>query len=339
MKTEEAIREALQRAAENHRVNPALTRSTVVKARASRALMVTGVAAAALALAVAGAGVVGAARDDAETPVASGGETISAPQNTVDGVPLLLVTAEGWRVTRADQYEGGGEMTFTEGDQSIDLYWRDPETHDAYVQDREAGSGASWDVTLAGSEATLFQYEGVADFTALWLTRRHSLELRGGFPDVESYREVAETLAWVDEETWLAALPEDTVPPSRRAEVVDEILADVPVHPDAPLRRLKQSRTINDRYQLGARATAAVACAWIEQWVDASERGAGEAAREAVAAMETSRDWAILQEMKEQGEWSETVWQYADAMAGKGEIMGGAPTTVAGSFRDALGCG
>jgi hypothetical protein len=337
MKSEDALREALQRAAERHRVNSALRRATVVKARAARALTVAGAVAVVAGLVIGGAGAVDALRDEPRS-VAPAGETISAPQRTVDGVPLLLVTAEGWRVARADQYEGGGELTFTNDGRSIELFWRTPDTHEDYFRDRESGSEASWDVTLAGSEATLFQYEGVADFTALWLAGDHSLELRGAFPDVDSYREVAETLAWVDEETWLAALPEETVPPSRRAAVVDEMLADVPVPPDAPIGRLKERHKINDRYQLGADATAAVACAWIDQWADASERGDDEAVREAVAAMETSRGWAILREMESQGGWSETLWEYADAMAGKGQLAGDRPIAIAEHARQGLGC-
>lgn len=340
MRTEDAIREALERAASTHRIDPVLRRSTLVKARASRALTVVATATAVAALVVGGAGVVDAVREG-ETRVTpgSGGPSASEGPRQTDDTPLLLVLEDGWRVSRADQYSlTEGEMTFTNGARELELTWRPAASHEDYVADRADGATDLGAIDIARRHGKLFQYEGTTDFTALWLDGDLSLELRGVFSDVEAYRAVARTLDRVDEQTWLAALPDDTVVPEDRAAVVDEMLVDVPLHPEARLDRLKESPTASDRYQLGAQVTSAVACAWIDQWVDAQTSSDEKKAREAVDAMSTARKWPILIQMKDQGGWSEVLWEYADAMAGEGEVMGGRPLTVAGSYREGLGC-
>jgi hypothetical protein len=337
MRTEDALREALQREAAAHPVNAALPKSTAVKARAARLLTVTGAAVLAAGLVLGGASVVGAVRDEGG-PVApaSGGDHEPEARQT-EGTPLLLIGHAGWRVSRADQYTSTeGEMTFTNGEREMSLTWRPAGTHGDFLEDRAAEAAETWDVEIARRHGKLFRYEGTTDFTAMWRDGELSLELRGVFPDVHAYRAVAQTLDRVDEDTWLAALPDDTVTPEERAAVVDEMLADVPVHPSVRVDDLRRSDTVSDRYQLGARVSGAVACAWIEQWVRATARGDESAAATAVDAMETSRRWAILREMESQGGWSEVVWEYADALAGDPEVMGGRPLTIEESIRDAI---
>lgn len=340
MRTEEAIREALRREAERHRVNPALPKATIAKARAARATTAIVAVAAAGALVFGGATVLGAVRSGGAPPrpAPAGGEDAREP--AVEGSPLLLVGHEGWRVSRADQYDlTTGEMTFTNGERELELNWRPADTHADYLDDRASGAAETWDFEIAGRHGTLFRYEGTTDFTAMWVDGDLSLELRGAFPDVHVYRAVAQTLSRVDEEAWLAALPEDTVPPGERAEVVHLMLRDVPVHPDVRVDELKEGRIVSDRYQLGAEVSGAVACEWIEQWVDARAAGDESAEREAVDAMATARDWAILREMESQGGWSQVVWEYADAMTGEGEVSAGRPMTLVEGYASGLGCG
>ncbi|MDQ4124510.1 MAG: hypothetical protein M3134_02775, partial [Actinomycetota bacterium] len=282
-----------------------------------------------------GNAVVGAVRDGGARPrpAPAGGE--EAHRRQVEGAPLLLVGHEGWRVSRADQNSTTiGEVTFTNGEREVELNWRPASDHDAFVDDRAREASGEWDVEIARRHGKLFRYEGTTDFTTVWRDGDLSLELRGVFPNVHAYRAIADTLDRVDEETWLAALPNDTVTPAGRPATVDEMLGDVPIHPSVDVDELKQSPSVSDRYQLGARVTAAVACAWIEQWVegDASEK------REATNAMSTARRWSILREMERDGAWSEVLWEYADAMAGDGQVAGGGPTTLEESYRDGLGC-
>lgn len=54
--------------------------------------------------------------------------------------------------------------------------------------------------------------------------------------------------------------------------------------------------------------------------------------------MGASREWGILIEMSTEGEYPEVVWEYADAIAGDGTIVGGRVLTVEESYQAALGC-
>lgn len=282
----------------------------------------------------------GALREDRAVvgPAARGEEP--RPERETKGVPLLLLEHAGWQVARADQYDvNEGEITFTNGERTLELTWRDASLHDGYVRDRAAEAAETWDVEIANRHARLFRYDRTTDFTALWMDGEFSLELRGVFPNVDAYRAVAEMLRRVDEEKWVAALPDQTVTPAARAAAVDEMLSDMPMHPDVRVEDLKYSDAINDRYQLGARVSGAVACAWIGQWVRATERGDEAAAREAEDAMATSRRWAILREMTADGGWPDVLWEYAEAMRGDGMVNGGpGEMTIAATYRDAFAC-
>ena len=340
MKTEEALRDALRREAARHTVNAALPTATIVKARVARTGAALVAVATAGALVFGGATVLGATRDTGHSgPAPAGGEEPAEPQT--EGSPLLLIGQEGWRVSRADQQSATtGEMTFTNGERELELTWRPASDHDMFVVDRELDAAKTWDVEIAGRHGTLIRYEGTTDYTALWLDGDLSLELRGVFPDVDAYRTVAQTLGRVDEESWLAALPDDVVTPAERPATVDEMLRDVPVHRDVDVEDLKQVSLVSDRYQLGARVTGAVACAWIRQWVEARRAGDEPEARQAADAMaSTAWDWAVLREMDAQGGWSEVVWEYAEAMRGDGGVEGGpGEVPIEATYRSALGC-
>lgn len=336
---EETMRHMLRHEADKHQVNPTLPRSTITRARLRRSVALMAVTTVTASVVVGGIGV---ARymDESESrvPPAPGSSSDSADSSrTESGAPQVLITAQGWRVTRIDQYSSTiGEMNFTNGSRELELYWGPADAHGSVVQDREASSATSWDMTILGQESVLFQYEGATDFTALWLDGDLSMELRGVFPDVDEYRAVAASLQYVDEETWLAAMPNSVVHASERAATVDSMLEDIPVHPDVDVEGLKTNAVVADRYHLGAQVTGAVACAWIEQWVDAKAGEKDASAQEAVDAMASSREWSILVEMKDQGGWSQFIWEYADAMTGNAKT--GRPRWVQRSYRDEMDC-
>ncbi len=143
----------------------------------------------------------------------------------------------------------------------------------------------------------------------------------------------------VDIDRWLSAMPASVVRPDSHAAVVEEMLADVPLPDGFDAEELIRADTVLDRYQLGAEVTGAVACGWVEQWLRARKTGDTVRAREAVEAMPSSRDWAILKELRPLGGWSSEVWKYADAMKTGKPIMGGKPLTVRESYAPALDCG
>jgi len=286
--------------------------------------------------------------DPAEGPARGGGAAWSAELvSFAEASPRLLITQEGWAVTRADERtRDEGEMTFVNGDDRLDLNWRPRDTHDQYLQDRQHEAAQSWDISIDAKEGLLMQYDhtspGVLSLTAMWLGEQHSLELRGdSFDSVDEYRAVAATLQTVDVDTWLSAMPDSVIKPNGRAVAVDEMLKDIPVPDSVDVAELKSRGVVSDRYQLGAQVTGAVACGWIDQWVEAKAASDQEQEQQAVNAMRGSHDWAILLEMEKQGEWSEVLWQYADGMVADNSAVFADDTATDGSisgYEAGLGC-
>lgn len=266
--------------------------------------------------------------------------TIVAPASEVP-LPRLLLGQDGWQVTRADEGANTGEMTLERGDQEVELRWNEPNQYPYTVEDRRASSDSEWPIVVAGEEGIVFRYEESQQFTAIWRDGAHTFELVGApFESVDEFRLTAATLGAVDEATWLAAMPASVIPRAERAAVATEMLADIPLPPGLDVDALTAAGFgISDRYQMGAEVTGAVSCAWIARWADARRTGDRGAEAEAVAAMATSHDWAILQEMDADGAWSLVLWGYADAMAGDGtaDDPGSPPVDVAA--RSGLGCG
>ena len=58
----------------------------------------------------------------------------------------------------------------------------------------------------------------------------------------------------------------------------------------------------------------------------------------AAAALATSHQWRVLDEMNTEGDYPEVLWQYADALQADGTVLGGKRLTIEESYRDALGC-
>lgn len=113
---------------------------------------------------------------------------------------------------------------------------------------------------------------------------------------------------------------------------IDQIMEDEQLPPGI-------TRTEIDRYFVGAHVASAAACAWIEVWLDARADGDQARVDEAAAALGTSREWSVLTEMDQTGDFPNVVWEYADAVAGDGTVPAGYPgASVADTYRSALGC-
>ena len=273
------------------------------------------------------------------TTVPHAEETADAIQVAADA-PRLLVDLPGWNVVRYDDSSPiDGEMTFFNGDHALDLTWRAADTHDSYIDDRAYSSEPPREIIVNGFPATEFQYSGTTDFTTLWLDGDRSFEARGEFTDRAAYEAVLAALTTTDFDSWVAAMPETVVKPDDRADVVAAMLSDVPQPAGFDVGALVSSIGVKDRYQLGARVVSSVACLWIDQWANARASGDTASEAEAIAAMASSHDWAILIEMDSQGGYSGVVWEYADAIAGDGTVIGGTVLTVQESYGNALGCG
>jgi hypothetical protein len=256
-----------------------------------------------------------------------------------EAVPRLLITEPGWTVTRADQLAvDSGEMTFADGKRTIDLHWSD-RAFAAFLNNSGDKTERVASVDVPGGEATVLRYIGPGEyFTALWPSGRYTIELRSSSLSIDELRGVLGSLRQVDVDAWLRAMPASVVLPARMQESVDEMLRGIPLPPHFDIAALGSDTVLRDRYQLGAHVAGAVACGWIERWIDARGNGDAIAAAAAAETMEGSRNWPILREMNAQGDYPEVLWEYGRAIAGERTVAGGRPLTIEESYRSALGC-
>jgi hypothetical protein len=310
---------------------------------------VIGVAAVAAAV-VAGVLLGGGTRDDTGTvdPAAEDGTT----------VPRLLVDLQGWGVESVDERSSNwGELTLTDGEQTLVVRWQPADQHEWKLDDVAGSTGPGEPATVLGHPAELFVYheptigqaaaptegsdlppDALGDFTTLWLDGQISVEARGAFRSIEAYRSALDALVEVDGGRWSAALPASAVPPDARAATVDTMVADIPLPPGIDLEALRQSDLTVDRYQLGAEVTGTVTCRWIDAWVTATNAGDAAGVQQAVDAMAGSHDWAVLQEMNDEGDWPDVIWEYADALPADLPIGPGGSFTIEDSYSQGLGC-
>lgn len=151
----------------------------------------------------------------------------------------------------------------------------------------------------------------------------------------ERVDEFLASLTLVDRATFETAAPAGSITTQTQHNVIAEMLSDIPVPTTFDVSQLDRT---GDRYQVGAYVTGRVACAWIDQWIQATDAGNAEQAKEAANALATSRQWSILLEMEPNGGYSQVLWQYADAVVSEGTITAGQELTVAESYKEALGC-
>jgi hypothetical protein len=247
------------------------------------------------------------------------------------------VDLPGWEVSDVQQFTAeDGEMSFTGGSGQLDVHWRPAEGYHDYLADRSRGN-PSISIEVLGQGATLFQYRGTTDFTTILPpTGTSFLEIRGDLGSREEYLRVLAALTPVTTEEWLAAMPDNVVVPSDVDAVVARMLTGVPLPPGFSAGPLSQDLA-QDRYQLGATVSGSVLCAWLDRWDDARTRGNEDRAAEAVAALQSSRQWPILLEMNAEGDYPEVAWEIADGAAGRNlDFFGGELTRQ--TWIQGLGC-
>jgi hypothetical protein len=255
--------------------------------------------------------------------------------------PRLLVDAPRWNVTRADEFGVGyGEMTFSNGNRQLELHWERGVSFADKLAEPHSGLQQLGTMTVQGTQARLFRYDGSNDFVAAWLHGAYGLQARGVAADLAAFEGVVGALHEVNVDAWLSAMPASVVKPQGRQSVVLAMLEGVPLPPHFDVGSLLRGDdgTVLDRYQLGAQVSGAVGCAWLERWVTARRAGDTAGVRQAVGALSTSHHWRVLREMQAAGDWPRVFWEYADAAAANAPVMGGKPLTVEESYRAALGC-
>jgi hypothetical protein len=117
-----------------------------------------------------------------------------------------------------------------------------------------------------------------------------------------------------------------------RQAAADEILADIEAVSGQGFPGETPSFTdgdAKDRYQFGAEVVGSYTCAWLEAYANAVSHDQQRQADEALAVLGTSKQWPILREMDEQGDYPEVLWQIADE-AKVGDLQDW--------YREGLGC-
>jgi hypothetical protein len=237
----------------------------------------------------------------------------------VSGTPApagnrVLLDAEGWRVTDVQEYGVQGEMRFGKDSLELSVHWRSAGSYKSYRDDR-AHDNIAKPIEILGRQGTLFQYGQSSDFTTILPPDGPTFfEIRADLGSEAAYRELVSKLHLVDERIWLAALPADTVTASDASRVIGQMLADIPVPAGFDRSRLLDGQN-NNRYQVGAHVTGAVACAWIKQWDVATKSGDTARVTQAVNALDSSRSWRILKEMEQSGAYPSVIREYADQIA------------------------
>jgi hypothetical protein len=252
--------------------------------------------------------------------------------------PRLLLG--GWKVTRVDEWKpGNGEMTFEREGRTLQLNWLPTsDAGPAIGPGKEPGARPELEFgTSDGHRATVWRYKGSNEYTAVWRDGDTTLIARGEMMEgAAGFAGLVQSLRDIGVAEWLRAVPERAVTPPEHADVVDEMLAGLPLPPGLDVDALRSGAATRDRYQLGAQVAGAVACGWLATWAKAKAARDDARVQRAVVALASSRDWAILQEMNAEGDYPEGVWEYADAVAGDGTVMGGKLLTVEESYKAAL---
>ncbi|HEX3040551.1 MAG TPA: hypothetical protein VHP56_00470 [Solirubrobacterales bacterium] len=228
----------------------------------------------------------------------SGGhpEFAAAAIRVAEANPRLLVTAPGWRIVRADEFEtDSGELTFSDGSHRFDVHWYPAKLYGSYLRDR-ADVSAPERGTLLGQTATTVYYGREEYATMLSPQGSVFIEVRGRLGSRSAYDEILHSLRAVDVDTWLEAMPPSTVRPEARSQAVDRLLQGMPLPPGFSAATLKGEDSIADRSTLAVEVGNAIACGWVESWIAARAAGEEAAAQRAVEALSSSDGWPLVRE-------------------------------------------
>ena len=113
--------------------------------------------------------------------------------------------------------------------------------------------------------------------------------------DTEQFVALVESIGHVDQTNWEAALPDRVVTPAARQQVIDEMLAGVPLPAGFDAAVMEESELVRDRANLAGEVQQRVACTWLNRYFTAD--GEGDAATEALEAIATMPDWPVSQEV------------------------------------------
>jgi len=251
----------------------------------------------------------------------------AAAVEVAEANPRLLVTAPGWKVTDAGEFEPDtGETTFGDGRRTLSLNWYPARLYRSYLRDRSHVSPPRHS-RLLGRTATTVEYGRHGEYaTMIAPIGAVFVEVRGRLGGHAAYEKVLHSVRPVGVDTWLAAMPARVVSPDARAHTVATMLRGIPYPPGFDPTRLESETAALNHYDLGVRVADAIACGWVESWLAAQAAGDPIAARNAVDAMASSHHWPLLLRMARAAKrslppnlrrgpaasgWSQNIWHFA----------------------------
>lgn len=248
-----------------------------------------------------------------------------------EAAPRLLLDHPDWRMWHVDEFSVDyGVMVFTDGAGQFQLEWM-PLAEQPPITDSDPYAAVEESITVVGREAVVRRFDPTpgpraeADLDPLYDAPAFVTEWdQGGyrvsawgwaFADQDDYEEVLGALREVDVDDWLSAMPANVVRPDDTESVVREILADIPIPAGFDRAGIVPEAGVTAHSELGARVAGAVVCAWIDQWITATETGDVNAVEEAATALAGSHDWDVLRKMAAGGgDFPAVIWAYADAV-------------------------
>lgn len=270
--------------------------------------------------------------------------TLPLPALEPGEFPRVMIDLPDWTISYIEDSEGETEnglhhhstIRLTDGSTDAELRLNSGPFVDleGLITDRLNSGTRTDDQAVLKSEAVVVRYNGSSTFTAMWSDNGVEYEFVADTNE-ETVRSLLQALTRVSEADWVAALPDTII--SDRSAAVRKYLADIPLPPGLDPTALEEG-PIESWYQVGADTVSAVACGWTEHWINAKAAGDQASTQQAVDAMAGSREWDILIDMAAEGAFSDVVWEYADAIATDGTVIGGRVLTVEESYTDALGC-
>jgi hypothetical protein len=231
----------------------------------------------------------------------------------------VVLDLAGWTLYSVyDAGEGGWSAQYTDGTRAIEIVAYPQEAYQDRAGDLTptvvpSPSGSVFEVSVLGTTALLWE-NGVDDLrVAVPPQNGLYLEILGG-QDRAEFEALLGHLRWVETATFAENLPDGFVGPDDELEVAREMLADVPLPPGTAVEQLPQGE-INTRYHFAAGTVGQVVCRWYEIGIAARRAGDTAEAEQAVTALASSREWAVLQEMQAQGGYADAIWEVADSAA------------------------
>lgn len=277
-------------------------------------------AAAVLALVAASAWLVGSRGPGAGDSAGDRGTGVAAAP--APGAYRAVLDAPGWTVDNVYAERDSGELSYSRGDRSFEITWYAADAYDSYVEDRRHIVEPPADgepIQVLGLGAQLWAYNATDHAAIREVDDGHWLELRGQGMSKAAYLSLLTQLRLVDQPGFESAMPGSFIDGSERTAAVDEILDGIgdfasPLLPSG-VARSSITADQNDPYQLGVEVAGAVACAWLDEYADATRTGADRRAQRAAGILTTTQDWPVLKQMDARGDYPEVLWGLADQVA------------------------